>query len=172
MSSATNSEATFLGHPRGLAILFFTEMWERFSYYGMRALLVLFLIANVGDGGFGWTKVEALTLYGWYTMAVYLVAIPGGIIADKLLGQKKTVMLGGFILVAGHFMMTGLLKSEDQGSGFGLFSFSGRITAFAGPLLAGTMTFFFSQRIGLLSISIFFIIGFILMLFVDKEPKS
>ena len=105
MSSATNSEATFLGHPRGLAILFFTEMWERFSYYGMRALLVLFLIANVGDGGFGWTKVEALTLYGWYTMAVYLVAIPGGIIADKLLGQKKTVMLGGFILVAGHFMM-------------------------------------------------------------------
>ena len=105
MSSVSNSEATFLGHPKGLSILFFTEMWERFSYYGMRALLVLFLMANVGDGGFGWTKVEALTLYGWYTMAVYLVAIPGGIIADKLLGQKKTVMLGGFILVAGHFMM-------------------------------------------------------------------
>ncbi len=68
-------------------------------------------------------------------------------------------------------MMTGLLKSEDQGSGFGLFSFSGRITAFAGPLLAGTMTFFFSQRIGLLSISIFFIIGFILMLFVEGDQK-
>jgi proton-dependent oligopeptide transporter, POT family len=105
MSAATNSEATFLSHPRGLAILFFTEMWERFSYYGMRALLVIYLIANVGEGGLGWTKIEALTLYGWYTMAVYLVAIPGGIIADKLLGQKKTVMLGGFILVAGHFMM-------------------------------------------------------------------
>lgn len=105
MSSVSNSEATFLGHPKGLSILFFTEMWERFSYYGMRALLVLFLMANVGDGGFGWSKLEALTLYGWYTMAVYLVAIPGGIIADKLLGQKKTVMLGGFILVAGHFMM-------------------------------------------------------------------
>jgi POT family proton-dependent oligopeptide transporter len=105
MSAAANSEATFLSHPRGLAILFFTEMWERFSYYGMRALLVIYLIANVGEGGLGWTKTEALTLYGWYTMAVYLVAIPGGIIADKLLGQKKTVMLGGFILVAGHFMM-------------------------------------------------------------------
>jgi MFS transporter, UMF1 family len=78
----------------------------------------------------------------------------------------------GSIQSASRVMMTGLLKSEDQGSGFGLFSFSGRITAFAGPLLAGTMTFFFSQRIGLLSISIFFIIGFILMLFVDKEPKS
>lgn len=77
----------------------------------------------------------------------------------------------GSIQSASRVMMTGLLKSEDQGSGFGLFSFSGRITAFAGPLLAGTMTFFFSQRIGLLSISIFFIIGFILMLFVDKEPK-
>lgn len=105
MSSTAQSQATFLGHPRGLAILFFTEMWERFSYYGMRALLVIFLIANVDEGGYGWTKMEALTLYGWYTMAVYLVAIPGGMVADKLLGQKKTVMLGGFILVAGHFMM-------------------------------------------------------------------
>ena len=78
----------------------------------------------------------------------------------------------GSIQSASRVMMTGLLKSEDQGSGFGLFSFSGRITAFAGPLLAGTMTFFFSQRIGLLSISIFFILGFILMLFVDKDQKN
>ena len=69
-------------------------------------------------------------------------------------------------------MMTGLLKMTIKGSGFGLFSFSGRITAFAGPLLVGTMTFFYSQRIGLLSISIFFILGFILMLFVDKDQKN
>ena len=69
-------------------------------------------------------------------------------------------------------MMTGLLETNDQGKGFGLFSFSGRITAFAGPLLVGTMTFFFSQRIGLLSISFFFILGFFLMLFVDKDQKN
>jgi len=78
----------------------------------------------------------------------------------------------GSIQSAGRVMMTGLLEANDQGKGFGLFSFSGRITAFAGPLLAGTMTFLFSQRIGLLSISFFFILGFFLMLFVDKDQKN
>ena len=95
---------TLFGHPKGLIILFFTEMWERFSYYGMRALLVLFLVSTV-NGGFGWSEAEAINLYGTYTMLVYLMAIPGGIIADKLLGQKRSVMLGGFTLVAGHFLM-------------------------------------------------------------------
>ena len=92
------------GHPVGLYILFFTEMWERFSYYGMRALFTLFLVAETtsSNAGFGWTNDEALALYGWYTMLVYLSSVPGGWIADKLLGQKKTVMLGGALLCVGH----------------------------------------------------------------------
>ncbi len=93
------------GHPIGLYVLFFTEMWERFSYYGMRAILVIYMIATAMDkngAGLGWTRGEALALYGWYVMLVYVVSIPGGIVADKYLGQKKAVMLGAFILVLGH----------------------------------------------------------------------
>jgi len=93
------------GHPVGLYVLFFTEMWERFSYYGMRALLVIYMIAQANDKngpGLGWTQLEAYQLYGWYVMLVYVVSIPGGILADKVLGQKKTVMLGAIILVLGH----------------------------------------------------------------------
>jgi len=95
------------GHPVGLYILFFTEMWERFSYYGMRAILVLYLVASSqGDNaGLGWTNGEALALYGWYTMFVYVASIPGGWIADKYLGQKKSVLYGGFLLVAGHSVL-------------------------------------------------------------------
>lgn len=95
------------GHPVGLYILFFTEMWERFSYYGMRAILVLYLVSATtgGNAGLGWTRSEALALYGWYTMLVYVASIPGGMIADKLLGQKKTVLVGGLILVAGHTIL-------------------------------------------------------------------
>ncbi len=100
--SQTTLEKTFMGHPRGLFVLFFTEMWERFSYYGMRAILVLYIASTIDDGGLGWTKAEALKLYGWYTMLVYVMSIPGGIIADKMLGQKRSVMLGAIILVAGH----------------------------------------------------------------------
>ncbi|WP_299460639.1 peptide MFS transporter [uncultured Microscilla sp.] len=97
-----SADKAFLGHPVGLAVLFFTEMWERFSYYGMRAILVLFIIAPVEKGGLGWSNVDALALYGWYTMMVYVMGIPGGIIADRWLGQKKTVLIGGLILCAGH----------------------------------------------------------------------
>lgn len=95
------------GHPRGLYVLFLTEMWERFSFYGMRALLVLFLVSSVkGENpGFGWTSSEALKLYGIYTFLVYLSSIPGGILADKLIGQKKAVILGGILLVAGHSIL-------------------------------------------------------------------
>lgn len=93
------------GHPKGLYILFFTEMWERFSYYGMRAILVLYMASSFTDGGMGWTKASALELYGWYTMLVYVMSIPGGILADKLLGQKKSVLVGGLILVAGHSVL-------------------------------------------------------------------
>ncbi len=95
------------GHPIGLYVLFFTEMWERFSYYGMRAILVLYLIAQTsGDNsGLGWTNGEALALYGWYTMLVYVASIPGGWIADKFLGQKKSVLYGGILLVLGHSIL-------------------------------------------------------------------
>ncbi len=95
------------GHPIGLYVLFFTEMWERFSYYGMRGLLTLYIAtsATAVDPGLGWTGKDALWLYGWYTMLVYVAAIPGGIIADKWLGQKKAVMLGGFLLVLGHITL-------------------------------------------------------------------
>ncbi len=96
------------GHPAGLYILFMTEMWERFSYYGMRGILVLYLTAQTrGDNpGLGWLDGEALSLYGWYTMLVYVASIPGGIIADKIIGQKKAVMVGGFLLVAGHGILS------------------------------------------------------------------
>ena len=90
------------GHPKGLYVLFFTELWERFSFYGMRAILVLYMIASVAEGGLGWTNAEALALYGWYTMLVYVMSIPGGFIADRFLGQKKTVLLGGILLCLGH----------------------------------------------------------------------
>ncbi|EZH71447.1 MFS transporter [Aquimarina atlantica] len=95
------------GHPVGLYILFFTEMWERFSYYGMRAIFVLYLTAKTVDenAGLGWSSGEALALYGWYTMLVYVASIPGGWIADKFLGQKKSVLVGGILLVAGHSIL-------------------------------------------------------------------
>lgn len=100
------------GHPVGLYILFFTEMWERFSYYGMRAILVLYLVAEAtsGNPGLGWTDAKALSLYGTYTMLVYVASIPGGWIADKFLGQKQSVMVGGILLVAGH----GILSVEEM----------------------------------------------------------
>jgi len=95
------------GHPYGLYVLFFTELWERFSYYGMRAILVLYITAKTMDAnpGLGWSNLEALKLYGWYTMLVYVASIPGGIIADKFIGQKKAVMWGGLLLVAGHLIL-------------------------------------------------------------------
>ena len=98
-------EEELFGHPKGLYVLFLTEMWERFSYYGMRAILVIYMIAQASDPngpGLGWTQKEALSLYGWYVMLVYVISIPGGILADKLLGQKKAVMLGAIILCLGH----------------------------------------------------------------------
>ena len=94
------------GQPIGLYILFLTEMWERFSYYGMRALLVLYMTTQtMGDDrgpGLGWSNQEALALYGWYTMLVYVMSIPGGMIADKIIGQKRAVLYGAIILCLGH----------------------------------------------------------------------
>ncbi|GGD53758.1 peptide MFS transporter [Muriicola marianensis] len=101
------TQKQLFGHPVGLYILFFTEMWERFSYYGMRAILVLYLVARTTEDnpGLGWTNGEALALYGWYTMLVYVASIPGGWIADKFLGQKKSVLYGGILLVIGHSVL-------------------------------------------------------------------
>ncbi|MEX2470542.1 MAG: peptide MFS transporter [Gemmatimonadota bacterium] len=98
---------TFLGHPRGLATLFFTEMWERFSYYGMRALLTLFMTtATVGvNPGLGLDVATAGAIYGLYTSLVYILALPGGWIADNLWGQRKAIWVGGWIIAAGHFTM-------------------------------------------------------------------
>lgn len=112
MANQSIQREEFLGHPKGLYILFFTELWERFSYYGMRAILVLYLVASAtGDNpGFGWTNGEALELYGWYTMLVYIASIPGGIVADRLWGQKRTVLIGGLLLCAGH----GILAVDAQ----------------------------------------------------------
>jgi len=102
-------EKELFGHPIGLYVLFFVEMWERFSYYGMRAILTLYLAAPIilGDpqSGFGWSNGETLSFYGTYTMFVYLTSIPGGWIADKFIGQKKAVMLGGVLLCIGHSIL-------------------------------------------------------------------
>ena len=102
--TTTALSKTFFGHPIGLFVLFFTELWERFSYYGMRAILVLYLVSETsGDNpGMGWSDSSAIALYGWYTMFVYLATIPGGILADRYLGQRKSVMLGGLLLCFGH----------------------------------------------------------------------
>jgi POT family proton-dependent oligopeptide transporter len=99
------SQKQWLGHPRGLSTLFFTEMWERFSYYGMRGLLILFLVASVRTGGFGLTDQTAAAIYALYVGFVYLMALPGGWVADRILGQRRAVFLGGCIIAAGHFSM-------------------------------------------------------------------
>ncbi|MDZ7691846.1 MAG: peptide MFS transporter [Balneolaceae bacterium] len=101
----------FFGHPRGLSTLFFTEFWERFSYYGMRALLVLFMAAAVtGDNpGLGFSDGRATAIYGLYTFFVYVLAMPGGWVADNLWGQRKSVFVGGCIIALGHFTMAGPL---------------------------------------------------------------
>lgn len=96
---------SFFGHPAGLATLFFTEMWERFSYYGMRALLLLFMVASVDKGGLGLDEKTGGAIYGLYTMFVYLLALPGGWLADRYFGLRKSVFYGGCLITAGHFCM-------------------------------------------------------------------
>ena len=103
--SALLADRSFFGHPRGLATLFFTEMWERFSYYGMRALLILFMTAAVAEGGLGFDTAKAGAVYGLYTGFVYLMALPGGWVADRILGTRNAVLVGGIIIAAGHFCM-------------------------------------------------------------------
>jgi POT family proton-dependent oligopeptide transporter len=96
---------TFFGHPRGLATLFMTEMWERFSYYGMRALLIYYLVASTADGGLGFKAATGAAIYSVYTATVYLLAMPGGWIADRLWGPRRTVAIAGVTIMTGHFLL-------------------------------------------------------------------
>jgi POT family proton-dependent oligopeptide transporter len=110
--------ATFFGHPRGLATLFLTEMWERFTYYGMRALLVLFLVGAVSTGGFGLDDRTAVAIYGLYTAAVYLAGLPGGWIADRLIGAQRAVLSGGAAIMAGNALLA--MSTTPRGFYLGL----------------------------------------------------
>ena len=105
--TASNAQwdRSFFGHPRGLSTLFFTEMWERFSYYGMRALLILFMTATVQHGGLGFNTSKAGSIYGLYTAMVFLLSLPGGWMADRITGQRRAVLWGGIIIALGHFSM-------------------------------------------------------------------
>lgn len=107
MSTQTNDmfKSTVLGHPSGLFVLFFTEMWERFSYYGMRALLVMFLTASLMDNGWGWPKDNAYALFGSYTALVYLSTMLGGYFADNVWGYRKAVIVGAVLMTLGHASM-------------------------------------------------------------------
>lgn len=106
LSQAHHTDTSgIFGHPRGLTTLFFTELWERFSYYGMRAILILYMVAPCEEGGLGFSIKAAAAVYGLYTMWVYLLALPGGFIADRWLGAERAILLGGSIIACGHTAM-------------------------------------------------------------------
>ncbi len=104
-SALSAHDRSFFGHPRGLSTLFFTEMWERFSYYGMRALLLLYMTAPIAAGGLGFDTARGGAIYGLYTSMVYMTTLPGGWIADRLIGQRRAVLYGGILIACGHFSM-------------------------------------------------------------------
>jgi POT family proton-dependent oligopeptide transporter len=105
MAQSTAAAAPARGHPKGLYLLFTTEMWERMSYYGMRALLVLYMVGATDKGGFGWTQAKALQIYGLYTGLVYATPVIGGYLADRYLGQRLSVTLGGILMMLGQFVL-------------------------------------------------------------------
>jgi POT family proton-dependent oligopeptide transporter len=98
-------DRAFFGHPRGLSTLFFTEMWERFSYYGMRGFLIIYMTASVAAGGMGLNVATAAAIYGTYTAMVYLMSVPGGWLADRVLGQRRAVLYGGILIACGHYTL-------------------------------------------------------------------
>jgi len=104
-AASSDTDTAFFGHPRGLVILFFTEMWERFSYYGMRAFLILYMVAPVASGGLELTDVRAASIYGTYTGSAWAATILGGLIADRLIGPFRTVLIGGILITTGHFTL-------------------------------------------------------------------
>src|SRR5205823_1114988 len=164
--STTATDRGFFGHPRGLSTLFFTEMWERFSYYGMRGFLILYITKALG-----FTDQHAGNIYSAYTGSVWLAAIGGGILSDLWLGQYRSVLIGGIIIALGHFTLvfhglpslyaglglivigTGLLKpnvsalvgalyedgDERRDAGFSIFYMGINLGAFLGPLIAGRL---------------------------------
>src|SRR6266496_4405415 len=105
VAPAAEDRTGIAGQPRGLSTLFFTEMWERFSYYGMRAILMLFMVASPESGGLGFDTAKAAGIYGLYTGSVYFTAIPGGWIADRLLGLRRAVLVGGILIALGHYCL-------------------------------------------------------------------
>jgi POT family proton-dependent oligopeptide transporter len=105
VQAAPADDTGFFGHPRGLATLFFTEMWERFSYYGMRAFLILYMVAPATQGGLGFADRDAASIYGTYTGSAWAASILGGLAADRFLGQYRSVLLGGIIIALGHFTL-------------------------------------------------------------------
>ncbi len=117
-------QETFFGHPIGLSTIFMTEMWERFSYYGMRALLVLFLTASVASGGFGLDRESAYTIYGVFTFLVYVTPMVGGVLADKFLGLRSTIYIGGLAMAVGQFMLY-FAAAADHGALRELWFYSG-----------------------------------------------
>ena len=126
MAELDVGQRQFFGHPRGLSTLFFTEMWERFSYYGMKAMLFLFITAAVIDGdpqsGLGMGEQQAGAISGLYNSFVYLLALPGGWLADRLIGQRRAVLIGGIIIASGHFC----LAATPFNVGFFYWASSGR----------------------------------------------
>src|SRR5688572_22653766 len=106
----------FFGHPRGLSTLFMTEMWERFSYYGLRPLLVLFMAATVADGGYGFARGQASAIVGIYAAFVYLMSLPGGWVADRWLGLRRAILIGACLISSGHICI-GLSGLAGPGEG-------------------------------------------------------
>lgn len=104
-ASTASKDTSFFGHPKGLSTLFFAEIWERWGYYGMRSLLILFMTAAVAEGGLGFDVPKASAIYGLYTAMAYMASLPGGWIADRILGQQRTVLVGAFIISAGYFLL-------------------------------------------------------------------
>src|ERR1700678_976930 len=119
---ATHPDTGFFGHPRGLATLFFTEMWERFSYYGMRALLILFMTASVARGGLGFSVVKAGAIYGFYTAMVYLLSLPCWWGAGRIFRWRGAVLYDGLLIIAGQaFLMSPGLEGFYAGLGLLMF---------------------------------------------------
>ena len=144
MAPATNADTSFFGHPRVLATLFFTEVWERFSYYGMRALLILFMTASVDQGGLGFPVTKAGAVYGLYTAMVYLLSLPGGWMADRIMGQRRAVLYGGILISAGPFCLvapsnaalTGVRPSRKCRSTFSTTTMASSTTRQTGSTIA------------------------------------
>ena len=105
VSDTVSADRSFFGHPRGLSTLFFSEMWERFSYYGMRGFLLLYMTAPIATGGLGLDTAFGAVIYGVYTSSVYMMNIPGGWLADRVLGQRKSVLYGGILIASGHYAL-------------------------------------------------------------------